>query len=65
MSKKSDKLLSVKDAAEVLELSEPRVKQLIYDGRLEAQKVGNQWIINESALDAVKDRPNGRPPKEI
>jgi excisionase family DNA binding protein len=63
MRKNNKKLLSVKDAAEVLELSEQRIKQLIYEERLKAEKVGNQWIIMESDLEAVTDRPTGRPPK--
>lgn len=64
MAEKQPKLLSVKDAADALELSEQRVKQLIYENRLQAQKVGNQWIIFESDLKAVEDRPTGRPPKD-
>lgn len=62
---KTDNLLSVKNAAERLNLSEQRIKQLIYDGRLEAQKVGNQWIITTAAIDAVKTNPTGRPSKKI
>ncbi len=64
MAEKKKKLLSVKDAGEALNLSEQRIKQLIYEGRLHAEKVGNQWIIIESDLEAVKERPTGRPPKD-
>lgn len=64
MAKENRKLLSVKDAAEILELSEQRIKQLIYEGRLSAEKVGNQWIIFESDLDSVRDRQTGRPAKK-
>lgn len=64
MAEKKRKLLSVKDAAEALKLSEQRIKQLIYEERLPAEKVGNQWIVFESDLEAVKERPTGRPPKE-
>lgn len=64
MTEKKKKLLSVKDAAEVLQLSEQRIKQLIYEERLQAEKVGNQWIIFESDLEAVKERQTGRPPKK-
>lgn len=53
--------MSVKDAAERMNLSVQRIKQLIYDERLLAQKIGNQWIITESALRLVKQRPAGRP----
>ncbi len=64
MAEKKKKLLSVKDAAETLKLSEQRIKQLIYEERLKAEKVGNQWIIKESDLELVKDRKTGRPPKD-
>ncbi len=54
--------MSVKDAAAVLDLSEPRIKQMIYRDELKAEKVGNQWIIYESDLDGVKNRREpGRP----
>ncbi|MBA4121481.1 MAG: helix-turn-helix domain-containing protein [Acidobacteria bacterium] len=64
MANKKGKLLSVKDAAAALDLSEQRIKQLIYEGRLWAEKIGNQWIIVESDLEAVRDRQTGRPAKE-
>jgi excisionase family DNA binding protein len=64
MTEKKKKLLSVKDAAEALELSEQRIKQLIYEERLKAEKVGNQWIILESDLQLVENRQTGRPSKD-
>ncbi|MEZ5427278.1 MAG: helix-turn-helix domain-containing protein [Pyrinomonadaceae bacterium] len=64
MVKKEDKLLSVTEAAEILGVNRQRTHQLIKDGRLNAQMVGSQWVIKESDLEAVKDRPTGRPPKD-
>ena len=62
MVQKTRKLMSVKDAAAALDLSEPRIKQMIYRKELKAEKVGNQWIIFESDLEDVKDRREpGRP----
>lgn len=61
MEQKQRNLLSVRDAAERMNLSVQRIKQLIYDERLFAQKIGNQWIITEAALNSVKQRPAGRP----
>jgi len=63
MANKKGKLLSVKDAAAALELSEQRIKQLIYEERLSAEKIGNQWIIAEADLDVVRNRQTGRPSK--
>jgi excisionase family DNA binding protein len=64
MAENKAKLLSVKDAAKALGLSEQRIKQFIYTEKLKAEKVGNQWIIVESDLKDIKSRPAGRPRKE-
>ncbi len=63
MKEKRSKLMSVADVAERLNLSVQRVKQLIYNEQLLAEKVGNQWIIRESDLKDVEDRLTGRPRK--
>lgn len=58
------KLISTKEAAEKLGVSTLRVQQLIWDGRLPAQKVGRDYVIDESNLKLVKDRKPGRPRKD-
>ena len=60
----NDKLLSVKESAEILGVNRQRVQTLISEGRLPAQKIGNSYVIKESDLELVKDRKTGRPPKE-
>jgi excisionase family DNA binding protein len=58
------KLLSTQQAADKLRISQPRIYQLISEGRLPAQKVGRDYVINEDDLKLVEDRPKvGRPPK--
>lgn len=58
------KLLSTDDAAERLGISGRRVRALIAEGKLEATYVGGGYVIEESALDAVKVyRKAGRPSK--
>jgi excisionase family DNA binding protein len=64
MTAKKDRLLSVTEAAEILGVNRQRTHQLIKDGRLKAEMIGTQYVIKESDLDAVKDRPTGRPPKD-
>lgn len=59
----NDNLLSVRDAAKILEVNHQRVQALISQGRLPAQKIGNSYVIKESDLELVKDRKTGRPPK--
>ena len=52
-------LLSTQEAATRLGISRRRVLALVSTGRLPAQKVGRDWIIQEADLDKVKDRPQG------
>ena len=57
------KMLTVKQAAEILGVHHSRVRVLIRGGRLPAQKVGRDWIILEPDLEFVKERKPGRPAK--
>jgi excisionase family DNA binding protein len=55
--------MTTQQAADILGISVKRVQALIKSGRLIAEKKGRDWHINPDALQAVKDRPNGRPKK--
>jgi len=55
--------LTTKEAAEILEVSEGRIRQLVAEGRLPAVKVGQTNLVKKSDLELVKDRKTGRPPK--
>jgi excisionase family DNA binding protein len=58
------KLLSTDQVAERLGISGRRVRALIAEGKLQATYVGGGYVIEESALDAVKVYGKaGRPPK--
>jgi excisionase family DNA binding protein len=58
------KLLNTAQAAEILGVSERRVRALITDGKLIAQKIGRDYAIEEKALRSVKVyRKPGRPHK--
>jgi excisionase family DNA binding protein len=60
------KLLNTSQAAEELGVSERRVRALILEGKLVAQKVGRDYAIEESALKAVKVYGKaGRPAKSV
>jgi excisionase family DNA binding protein len=59
----SDKLLSTSEAANDLGVSSIRVRAMIRDGKLKAQKIGRDYIIKESDLTPVKNRKPGRPAK--
>lgn len=59
-------MIGVNDAAELLGVSKARVRMLIAEGRLQAEKVGNAWAINESDVERRRlERPQaGRPKKQ-
>jgi excisionase family DNA binding protein len=57
------KLISTKEAAEKLGVSTLRVQQLIWDGRLPANKIGRDYVIQETDLKLVANRKPGRPSK--
>lgn len=44
-------MLSALDVAQRLKVSEQHVRQSIRNNKLEASRVGNQWIIDEASLD--------------
>jgi excisionase family DNA binding protein len=58
------KLLSVKEVARRLDISESLVRRYCREGRIEAQKIGG-WAITEAALKELETQPRrvGRPPK--
>ncbi len=58
------KLLPTKDVAKALGLSVQRIHALINSGRLPAQKIGRDYLINEKDLELVRERKAGRPKKD-
>jgi len=54
---------TVEKAAEKLDVSPRRIRQFIGEGRLQAMKVGKQYLISIEALGAFNDKPRkvGRP----
>jgi len=55
------KLLTAKQAGKILNVHHSRVRVLIREGRLPAEKMAGVYIIKEKDLDLVKDRKPGRP----
>ena len=53
-------LITTREAASRLGVTVMRVQQLIWAGRLEATKLGRDWLIEEQSLAAVADRKPGR-----
>ena len=56
------KLLTTKEAAKILEISQRRVQALITAKRLPALKMGGVYLIKEKDLKLVAERKPGRPP---
>ena len=57
-------MISTNEAAKELGVTVHRVRVLIREGRLPAEKIGRDWIIRWSDLDLVRVRKPGRPPKK-
>lgn len=57
------KLLTTKEVAEKLGVTDSQVRYLILRGKLPAQKLGHINVIKESDLELVRERKVGRPPK--
>jgi excisionase family DNA binding protein len=58
------KPLTAVQVADQLGISKSRVIALIRAGRLPAQKIGVQWLINRADLHKVRVRKPGRPKKK-
>ena len=59
------KLLSVNDVAKRLGVHHSRVRVLIRQGRLKAQKIGRTWVILEKDFKKLKIFKSGRPKIKI
>lgn len=58
------KLLTTKEAAEKLNVSPIRVRQLIQEGKLKANRLGRDYVIEEKDLASVQTYGKaGRPQK--
>ncbi|HQY29887.1 MAG TPA: helix-turn-helix domain-containing protein [Thermomicrobiales bacterium] len=47
-------LLTVADAAQVLDRSTEQVRRYLREGRLKGRRLGGQWFIDDKALDAFR-----------
>lgn len=56
--------LTTKEAAELLKMTDSRVRQLILENRLPAKKHGHVWLIQEQDLDSVRGLKRGPKPKK-
>jgi excisionase family DNA binding protein len=60
MAEPSD-LIGTSEAAEMLGVSQNRIRQLIASGQLPAERVGRSFVIRRPNLDAFAALPPGRP----
>lgn len=57
-------MLTTNEAASLLGVTVQRIHQFITEGRLPAQKMGRDYVINDEDLRLVGNRKPGRPPKQ-
>ena len=55
----AENLVSVTEAASILNLGRSQVLKLCNQGRLNAQKVGKTWVIPREAVENYKPAPTG------
>jgi excisionase family DNA binding protein len=55
--------ITTSEAAERLGVSTARVRKLVLDGRLPAEKFGRDLVISEAGLRSFERLKGGRPPK--
>ncbi|MGD0701976.1 MAG: helix-turn-helix domain-containing protein [Trebonia sp.] len=55
--------ISVADAAARLDLSEPRIRQLLSSGDLAGRRLGRSWLVSDESVAHLQQqgRPSGRP----
>ena len=58
-----DELLTTQQVAERLGITDSRVRQLVLEGRLPAQRFGRSHMIRAADLKAVEGMKRGRPAK--
>jgi excisionase family DNA binding protein len=54
------KMLSTIEFAEMMNVTPFRVRQMIYDGSIKAEKIGRDWVIDAKYVDVIKNRPERR-----
>jgi len=54
-----DRLMTPRDVAEMLQLSERTVFQMIGDGKLPAKRYGGRWRLEREAVLAAGDTKSG------
>lgn len=57
-------LLSTVEAAEIVGVTDSRIRQLILAKKLPAVKIGNTNLIKKQDLKLLENRKHGRPKKE-
>lgn len=54
------KLLTASEAAKELGKTAGRIRQLISDGKMKAEKKGRDWLIDSKEVERAKKRPHQR-----
>ena len=58
-------LISLKEASDICKLSSDHLRRLAEQGKLDAKKIGRNWITTKEAITEYMDKrkPRGRPKK--
>ena len=62
-----ENLISLKEAGAINSLSPDHLRRLAEQGKLDAKKIGRNWITTEDSINKYmeKRKPRGRPKKDL
>lgn len=58
-----DRLLSTKEAADRLGLSQDHIRRLLEKGKIRGQKIGNSWVVLDLSYQRKRKPKNGKKEK--
>jgi excisionase family DNA binding protein len=66
-SKSFQNLISLSEASTISNLSQDHLRRLAEQGKLEAKKIGRNWVTTKEAVEEYleKRRPPGRPKQHL
>jgi excisionase family DNA binding protein len=58
-------MITVAEAAKRLDLSIEQVRRKLREGKLRGQRIGNQWLVDETACQKLAEKPRPLIPREL
>lgn len=56
----NDEILSTREAADILNLGQAAISRLLRIGKLEGRRIGREWIVYRSSVEAYLEQIEGK-----